>query len=268
MVFFSRRRDGGQNGRSASSVFSILPGLGCFVPWQMSNQDREAQRMQNSGSSLRYPPRRLFCRRPDCGIYHAYFAMPRPHCALFSDSPVRVNGDKTMLQDLFDIWQVLSGKLEQLPDPFHNTAPWYDVAYRFPHVWKALVRLYMSRCVDMDRSATERDPSDVGQQQLDEIYMFRCEECLRAFATFGGLTAHQAHMHGRVDWTRRFVGSTSCPVCHGEYWTRLRVRLHLKHSRRCQTMIEYGAVPNNVAAGRHLHFAARPPLPGFLVARL
>ena len=52
-------------------------------------------------------------------------------------------------------------------------------------------------------------------------------------------------------------------------------------------MIEYGAVPelpddevqrldaldlaqrrNNVAAGRHLHFAARPALPGFLVARL
>ena len=190
-----------------------------------------------------------------------------------------------MLQDLFDVLQVLSSKLEQ----FLNTAPWYDVAYRFPHAWKALVKLYMSKCVDMDRNATDGDPSDVGQQQLDEeVCVFRCEECPRAFATFGGLTAHQAHKHGRVDWTRRYVWSTSCPVCaHGEYWTRLRVRLHLKHSRRCQTMIEYGEVPelpddevqrldaqdlaqrrDNVAAGRHLHFAARPALPGFLVARL
>ena len=52
-------------------------------------------------------------------------------------------------------------------------------------------------------------------------------------------------------------------------------------------MIEYGEVPelpddevqrldaqdlaqrrDNVAAGRHQHFAARPALPGFLVARL
>ena len=243
--------------------------------------------MQNSASSLRYPPRRLFCRRPDCGIYHAYFAMPLLLCALFSDSPVRVSGDKPCYRIFLIFGRSCQVSLSSFPDPFHNAAPWYDVLYRFPHAWKALVKLYMSRCVDMDRSATERDPSDVGQQQLDDVDMFRCEECLRAFVTFGGLTAHQAHVHGRVDWTRRFVGSTSCPVCHGEYWTRLRVRLHLKHSKRCQTMIEYGAVPelpddevqrldaldlaqrrNNVAAGRHLHFAARPALPGFLVARL
>ena len=92
-----------------------------------------------------------------------------------------------------------------------------------------------------------------------------------------GLTAHQAHKHGRVDWTRRYVGSTSRPVCCGECWTRVRVRLHLKLSKRCQAIIAYGGVPelpdgevqrldaqdltqrrDNVAAGRHLHFAARP----------
>ena len=79
---------------------------------------------------------------------------------------------------------------------------------------------------------------------------------------------------------------TSCPVCYGEYWTRLRVRLHLKASQQCQATIAYGGVPelsdeevrrldakdlaqrrDNVAAGRHLHHAARPALPGFLATR-
>ena len=70
--------------------------------------------------------------------------------------------------------------------------------------------------------------------------------------------------------------------CHGEYWTRLRVRLHLKASQQCQAKIAYGGAPelsdqevwrldaqdlaqrrDNEAAGRHLHCATRPALPGF-----
>ena len=115
----------------------------------------------------------------------------------------------------------------------------------------------MSKCVDME---------------------YQCEQCSRA---------HQAHKpwQGRLDTS--ICRGTSCPVCCGEYWTRLRVRLHLKFSKRCQAMIAYGGVPelpddevqrldakdltqrrDNVAAERHLHFAARGPLPGFLVARM
>ena len=148
-----------------------------------------------------------------------------------------------MAKDLFDTSRVLSSKLEQLPDPFLNTTPWYDVAFRFPVAWRALVKLYMSKCVDMDQSATAVDPSDVQREQLDEEDPeYQGDECSRAFTTYGGLTAHQAHKHGRVDWTRRYVGGTSCPVCYGEYWTRVRVRLHLKLSKRCQAMIAYGGV--------------------------
>ena len=40
------------------------------------------------------------------------------------------------------------------------------------------------------------------------------------------------------DQTRRYVGGTSCPVCCGEYWTRVRVQLHLKFSKRCQALVE------------------------------
>ena len=131
-----------------------------------------------------------------------------------------------MVKHLFYMSRVLSSKLGKLPDPTLNTAPWYDIAYLFPGASSAV------------------DTSDVRREQLDgEDIECQCDECSRVFSTYGGLTAHQAHQHGRVDWTRRYVGSTSCPVCCGEYWTRLRVRLHLKTSKRCQAMIAYGCVP-------------------------
>ena len=98
-----------------------------------------------------------------------------------------------MVQDLFDMSRVLSSKLEQLPDPFLNTAPWYDVAYRFPDTWRALVKLYMSKRVDMDRSATDGDPSDVGQQQLDEEdFVYRCSVVLQLIrhTSMAGWTGH------------------------------------------------------------------------------
>ena len=43
---------------------------------------------------LKVPPLRLSCRQLDCDIYHACFALLRPLCVPFSDSPVRVNGDR------------------------------------------------------------------------------------------------------------------------------------------------------------------------------
>ena len=81
-------------------------------------------------------------------------------------------------------------------------------------------------------------------------------------------------------------GTLAVPPVLFEYWTRLRVQLHLKASQPCQAMIAYGRAPelsdeevrrldaqdlgqrrDNVAAGRHLHNADRPTLPGFLATR-
>ena len=95
--------------------------------------------------------------------------------------------------------------------------------------------LSSSTCPNVCAAAPDPDP--------DEDVQYQCDECSRVFTTYGGLTAHQAHQRGRVDWTRRFVGSTSCPVCHGQHWTRLRVRHYLKTSKRYQTMIAYGCIP-------------------------
>ena len=182
---------------------------------------------------------------------------------------------QTMVTDLSDKSKVLSSKLGMLPDPT------LDTAHQFLRPWRSLVKLYMSKRAE---DATALDPSDVRRELIDgEDTEYRCDECSRAFTTYGGLTAHQAHQHGRVDWTRRYAGGTSCPVCYGEYWTRLRVRLHLKASQRCQAMIAIGGAPelsdeevrrldaqdvaqrrDNVAAARYLHYAAQPALPGFL----
>ena len=69
-------------------------------------------------------------------------------------------------EGLFDMSRVLSGKLGKLPDPTLNTAPSNDIAYQFPSAWKSLVKLYISKCVDVDQSATAVDPSDVPREEL------------------------------------------------------------------------------------------------------
>ena len=208
----------------------------------------------------------VLCRRLDCHTYHDFFAMLRPRFVPSCGSPAT---------DLSDMSKVMSSKLGMLPDPTLDTAPWCDMAHQFPGPWRPLVKLYVSKRVE---EATALDPSYVRRELIDgEDTEYQCDECSRAFTTYGGLTAHQAHQHGRVDWTRRYAGGTSCPVCCGEYWTRVLVRLHLKASQRCQAMIAHGGVPelsddevrrldaqdlaqrrDNVAAGRHLHNAARP----------
>ena len=105
-----------------------------------------------------------------------------------------------------------------LPDPTLDTALWCDIARPFPGPWRSLVKLHMSKRVE---DATALHPSDVQRELIDrEDTEYRCDECSRAFTTYGGLTAHQAHQHGRVDWIRRYAGATRCPERYGEYWTR------------------------------------------------
>ena len=116
-----------------------------------------------------------------------------------------------MVKDLFAMSQVLSGKLGKLPDPTLNAAPRYDIAYQFPGG-----PLSSSACPNASTWTRVRPPWR--REQLDgEDIEYQCDECSRVLTSYGGLTAHQAHQHGRVAWTRRYVGSTLCPVCCGEY---------------------------------------------------
>ena len=98
-----------------------------------------------------------------------------------------------MVTDLLDLSKVLSCKLGMPPDPTLNTASWYDIAHQFPGPWRSLVKLCVSKRVDMEQSATAVDFSDVWREPLGgEDIEYQCDECSRA-TTYGGLTAHQAH---------------------------------------------------------------------------
>ena len=57
-----------------------------------------------------------------------------------------------MVTDFFDMSKVLSCKLGMLPNPTLNTAPWFDLAHQFPGAWRSLVKLDVSKRVDMDQS--------------------------------------------------------------------------------------------------------------------
>ena len=120
--------------------------------------------------------------------------------------PSATHWRQTMVTDLSDMSKVLSSKLGMLLDPALDTAPWCDMAHQFPGRWRSLVKLYMSKRAE---DVTALEPDDVWRELIDgEDTEYRCDECSRVFATFGGLTAHQAHLHGRVDWTRRYAGGT------------------------------------------------------------
>ena len=60
-----------------------------------------------------------------------------------------------MVTDRSVMSKVLSSKLGMLPDPTLDTAPWCDMAHRFPGPWRSLVKLYMSKRV---ADATALDP--------------------------------------------------------------------------------------------------------------
>ena len=162
-VPFSRRQDGGRHRRNASSAFSMQVSdascSGKCQAWAGRSNRRRTPKAAQGTSRFACPAGSSIAISTTPA-----FAMLRPLCVPFSDSPCAGQWRQTMAKDLFDKSRVLSSKLEQLPDHFLNTTPWYDMAYRFPVEWRALVKLCMSKCVDMDQSATAVDPSDVGRE--------------------------------------------------------------------------------------------------------
>ena len=94
----------------------------------------------------------------------------------------------------------------------------------------------------------------------------------KEFASHRALLVHGTRAHGRRQWARRYVASTTCPACRGEFRTIGDARLHLSRSARCTALAEAGGVPvlapDVVAAAdvlvaeeRARHKAAGPRLP-------
>ena len=231
--------------------------------------------MRSSARSSRCHLHRLSCRRLKLRYLARVLRHAPPSLRSVLRLPSASQWRQTMVTDLSDMSKVLSSMLGNAPGSRFGHCSVVRQCAPVSGPWRSLVKLYMSKRVE---DATALDPSDVRRELIDgEDTRYQCDECFYHL---------QARQHGSVDWTRRYAGGTSCRVCCGEYWTRLRVRLHLKASQRCQAMIAYGGVPelsddevrrldaqdlaqrcDNVAAGRHLHDAARRALPGFLATR-
>ena len=141
------------------------------------------------------------------------------------------------------------------------------MAHQCPGQWRSLVKLYMSKRAE---DATALDPDDVRRELIDdEDTEYRRLTRRTSMAGLIGQEGTQA-----VPPVLFVTASTG---------QRLRVRLHLKASKRCHAMLACGGAPelsdeevrrldaqdlaqrrDNVAAERHHHHAARPALPGFL----
>ena len=67
-----------------------------------------------------------------------------------------------MAKDLSDMSRVLSSKLESSFQTLFENNTLVRGGVPVPDAWRALVKLYMLKCVDMDQSATAVDPSSRG----------------------------------------------------------------------------------------------------------
>ena len=60
---------------------------------------------------------------------------------------------------------------------------------------------------------------------------FSCSQCGAGFRSERALSAHRTGAHGaRTPWSTRIDGSGRCPICRGNYRTRLRVINHVRCS--------------------------------------
>ena len=122
----------------------------------------------------------------------------------------------------------LVARVAALPDPECDSAPWLELMAA-PGPWASSVRTLHFFESALDRTASGcTDPV---------VCAHECPECHEMFASARALCAHRMKRHGVVNaWSRRVDSSGLCPVCSGNYRTRLRVLNHLRSSACGQCM--------------------------------
>ena len=185
-----------------------------------------------------------------------------------------------LIQDLRWLHTTLSDRLAELPVPSEQTAAeWEKLWTDWPHQWLALVtaaakanQLLLDPAgppadgspADSDAmtsaavAVAESDEAAIADAEMHEVVCIdagaamaagdalpahECAQCGRRFATERAYKAHLSRVHGRVREVRRFVRTTSCPVCATEFHTFARVHQHLERgARTCREAFATGAL--------------------------
>ena len=123
--------------------------------------------------------------------------------------------------------QAASPKLAGMPHPQLDVDSWVVFAIEHPAAWRKLLKAwacpYAPLAVDQPKAACPECGMTVRQQ---------------------GLGAHQASKHNKIRVARFFCdASGKCPVCQGEFGTRLRCMHHVNYSTEgCLNELEAGLI--------------------------
>ena len=130
---------------------------------------------------------------------------------------------------------ILPGRLGEMASPQQDPSQWERLWQQHPGAWKSLVSAFIKKTIADEKFfvlTCARFGVQLGkvQHQCEQEWM--CGICGVCFGLRSSLTIHQTHAHKVRDPMRARVSGTECPSCGVEFWSRLRLRGHLKRGRK------------------------------------
>ena len=144
--------------------------------------------------------------------------------------------------------EALRPKLDSLGDPVSCVAQWEEFWISWPHQWKQLAKATLKWAAVEPQEAASLAVKcglmatiNAGHETDEELL---CVQCGKVFPSSRALLAHQAVAHQRRRPARDFVVTRFCPVCKGDYRSRLRAMAHVERgSVLCRQALDSGQIP-------------------------
>ena len=116
--------------------------------------------------------------------------------------------------------------------------------------WKEWHHQFLQEC-----AATGLDISypwaPFDRQREDEQKLEACLACHKLVRSKAAWSVHAFKKHQRVNWRRRFVHGSQCPICMNDYSTTTRLLLHLTYSKACSALLKDNVNEVDVKPGRN-----------------
>ena len=89
------------------------------------------------------------------------------------------------------------------------------------------------------------------QMEAQEDKLEACLACHQLFRNKAAWSVHAFKKHNRVNWRRRYVQGSQCPICLKDYSTTTRLLLHLNYKSSCSDMLVGNVNEGEVRPGRN-----------------
>ncbi|CAE7464515.1 unnamed protein product [Symbiodinium sp. CCMP2456] len=144
-------------------------------------------------------------------------------------SPTLLSLQSSQTVDLWEAWTFTSKDTSRLLKRFKRRCIESRQALRDTAWRKASLHQWLS-----DNGCTFVRTGEVG----DPVRSFPCTDCGLCFRSAAACAAHRSALHLHKS-PASFGFGTACQICRKQYWTRDRLRDHLRRSSRCAMVFEH-----------------------------